>query len=369
LLIVSSAIALPHIIDRSDGSVPAVSSKTSEKTGSGQDPSLSFPQTEKTDQTGKTNDNTEDQTVDKKRLIVLTDISSIKTGVGEPDDTQSLIRLLLYADLFDIEGLLSTYTSHGKRCFPEHINAVLRAYREDLPCLMRYGDYPSAESLFELVKKGSDVIGVDAIGEGRDTDASEQIIKAVDRDDDRPLYMVIWGGSLDLAQALFKVRSTRTQDEVEKFIGKLRVNAITDQYDDCGKWIRDNFPNLFYITSYSSFRGMYRGGDEYLVSSEWVKENISGHGALGRLYPVYNGGDPSGKVLGIKEGDTPSFLSLISGIADPEDPTADNWGGTFSGVGNHFFDHPDFDTAIETVYRWRADYQADFAARMDRCIP
>src|SRR5918995_1448343 len=39
---------------------------------------------------------------EKPRLMVLTDIG------GDPDDQQSLIRLMLYANEFDIEGLIAT---------------------------------------------------------------------------------------------------------------------------------------------------------------------------------------------------------------------------------------------------------------------
>ena len=38
----------------------------------------------------------------KPRLLVLTDIG------GDPDDQQSMIRLLLYANEFDFEGLIAT---------------------------------------------------------------------------------------------------------------------------------------------------------------------------------------------------------------------------------------------------------------------
>ncbi len=38
----------------------------------------------------------------KPRLLVLTDIG------GDPDDTQSLVRLLVYSNEFDIEGLIAS---------------------------------------------------------------------------------------------------------------------------------------------------------------------------------------------------------------------------------------------------------------------
>jgi hypothetical protein len=43
-------------------------------------------------------------TPDRPRLIVLTDISSLTPRVAEPDDGQSLVRLMLYTNDFDIEG-------------------------------------------------------------------------------------------------------------------------------------------------------------------------------------------------------------------------------------------------------------------------
>ena len=64
---------------------------------------------------------------ERKRVIILTDISSMESGVGEPDDTQSLIRFLLYGDEFDVEGLAATYTSHSQGINPQYIYKVLSA--------------------------------------------------------------------------------------------------------------------------------------------------------------------------------------------------------------------------------------------------
>ena len=44
----------------------------------------------------------------KQRVIVLTDIEA------DPDDTQSLIRFLLYSNQWDIEGLIATTSIHQK---------------------------------------------------------------------------------------------------------------------------------------------------------------------------------------------------------------------------------------------------------------
>ena len=53
----------------------------------------------------------------KPRLVVLTDISSLTAGVAEPDDGQSLIRLMLHANELDIEGLVAT-SNLGQRVGP-----------------------------------------------------------------------------------------------------------------------------------------------------------------------------------------------------------------------------------------------------------
>jgi len=160
----------------------------------------------------------------------------------------------------------------------------------------------------------------------------------------------------------------------------LRVHAISDQ-DSTGPWIREQFPGLFVIAQQRAYRGMYRGGDTSLSSSAWVEANIHGHGALGDLYPNYNGGDIRssrlGQVRGIKEGDTPSFLALVpNGLGDPDRPWLGSWGGRFEGEGKHLVDVADSDIKnaddpdprMSSVSRWRPAFQADFQARLDWCV-
>jgi hypothetical protein len=191
---------------------------------------------------------------------------------------------------------------------------------------------------------------------------------------------VIWGGSADLAQALWRTRRDRSPEELGRLVARLHVHAIGDQ-DSTGPWIREQFPDLYVITQRRAYRGMYRGGDAGLVSSHWVGANIHGHGALGDLYPNYLGGDiwsaKLGPVRGIKEGDTPSFLSLVpNGLSDPARPWLGSWGGRFAGGLHQRTDISDLDLdtradpdpRISSVYRWRAAFQADFAARLDWCV-
>ncbi|MBQ8201248.1 MAG: DUF1593 domain-containing protein [Clostridia bacterium] len=307
----------------------------------------------------------------KRRVIVLTDISTLYSTQGEPDDTQSLIRFLLYTNELDVEGLIATYTSHGHAVHPEYIHAVLDAYGQVEENLRRHDPaYPAQEALHAVVRAGNPVCGLDQLGPGHDTEGSEWIISVVDRADDRPVWVLLWGGPLDLAQAVWKVCHTRSAEEAARFKARLRVYAIADQYDGSGPWLRQNHPDIFYITSVATFRGMYRGGETQLLTPSWVRGNIcEGHGALGGIYPVYEGGDPWGRVSGIKEGDTPSFLYLVDpGHGDPEDPEAGNWGGRFIRKGRQFFDLPDPQQARDSVAIWRSEFQNDFQRRMDWCM-
>lgn len=300
-----------------------------------------------------------------KRVIVLTDISTMKVGSGEPDDTQSLIRFLLYANEFDVEGLIATYTSHGECCNPQYIREVLQAYGKVLPKLRKHDfRYPAMEKLLENVKCGSEVVGLEHIGEGQDTEGSDWIIHVVDKEDDRPVWILIWGGPKDLAQAIWKVCHTRSHKEARRFKEKLRIYAISDQYDTTGQWIKERHPDIFYITAGITFRGMYRGGNELHCQPEWVKEHIC-KGPLGELYPIYDGADPWGTVKGLKEGDSPSFLYLLGNNSEnAEDPTMPSWGGQFVQNGNQYYDLPDKEAAIASVSQWRSVYQEDFAKRI-----
>ena len=78
---------------------------------------------------------------EKPRLVVLTDISSLTAGESEPDDGQSLIRLMLYSNDFDIEGLVaSSNLGHGQKVRPELIRRVVDAYEKVQPNLLLHDD-------------------------------------------------------------------------------------------------------------------------------------------------------------------------------------------------------------------------------------
>jgi hypothetical protein len=93
----------------------------------------------------------------------------------------------------------------------------------------------------------------DIIGKDRDSEASNAIIAAADKPDPRPIYISVWGGPREVAQAIWDVKNTRSETELKAFIGKLRVFLIACQ-DATHEWLMKEFPDLFIIESKKTYR-------------------------------------------------------------------------------------------------------------------
>ncbi|MEM9657541.1 MAG: nucleoside hydrolase-like domain-containing protein [Planctomycetota bacterium] len=332
---------------------------------------------------------------EKPRVFVLTDIEN------EPDDAMSMVRFLTYANHFDVEGLAATTSVHQqRRVVPERIRQIVDAYGQVRDRLETHEPgFPTVDLLMQCVTEGVAVYGVGGVGEGKDSPASERLIAAVDDDDPRPLWVAVWGGPNALAQALWKVREMRSEKALRKFVEKLRVYTISDQ-DDSGPWLREQFPDLYYVASAGFhpggayhhatwsgisgdyFHGRFSGADFRLVTNEWLDKNIRRKGPLGREYPHWEY---------LMEGDTPSFLNLIdNGLSDPEHPNWGGWGGRYEfytprkekwhlqqETRPFWTDAEDEVLGVDgrwhtsnhaTIWRWREAFQNDFAARMDWTI-
>ena len=326
----------------------------------------------------------------KPRLIVLTDIGQ------DPDDEQSMVRLLHYANEFQIEGLIATADNNYDKEPPivrtDIIHKFIDDYEKTLPNFLTHSkDFPSANELRETVKRGNDKGGnkvpvKDFIGKDFDTDGSEWIIKTVDKRSNSPVNVAVWGGACDLAQALWKVKNTRKKPEVNEFVSKLRVYFIGKQ-DASNQWIIDNFPKLWLILALdrggdkwqSGYRGMFWGGDMSSTTKKWIHENIHGHSPLADNFPdeAWTGGEGKNPHMALKEGDSPSMLYFImNGLNSIENPEWGGWGGRYVEDKPNFFRDTDdscYDVSLgkitvsprTTVFRWRPDFQNDFAARID----
>jgi hypothetical protein len=245
---------------------------------------------------------------ERHRVIVSTDI-----GGTDPDDFQSMVHLLVYADLFDIEGLISSPYGPGRK---QDIHDVIACYEEDFKNLEAYSkNYPTPDALRAITKQG-ETESAPYAGVRRSTEGSQWIVTCARRDDPRPLHVLVWGGIEDLAQALHDAPDILPKVRVY-YIGGPNKKWSPDAYH----YIATRHPKLWIIESNATYRGWFVGGEQSgeLGNKEFVRQHIAGHGALGDFF--------ASKLGSIKMGDTPSVGWLLKGT--PEDPTQPGWGGQF----------------------------------------
>ncbi len=290
---------------------------------------------------------------DKPRIIVSTDI-----GGDDPDDFQSMVHLFMYADKFTIEGLISSPPGKGR---VSDIDSVLAAYENDYSFLREASaQYPSPHSLRQLCKQGAIMPQEEMVPGPELSEGAKWIVRKAKEKDPRPLYILVWGSMTDVAQAV------HSNPEIKK---KVRIYSIgswnTRQDPKARDYLFERHPDLWWIESNTTFRGMYMGGDQ---EGEWgnrsfVEKYVRYRGALGNFF--YR------KKVSIKMGDTPSVLYMLNG--DPGDPEGESWGGSYrrNGHGKHYWtDDPDPSLRIEgkagarTVSKWRVEYLSDWASRM-----
>jgi hypothetical protein len=296
----------------------------------------------------------------KPRVIVSSDI-----GGSDPDDFQSMVHYLVYADRFDTEGLVSSPPKQGRM---RHILECLDAYEQDYPNLRTWSaDYPAPDALRKVARQGA-IDPQPGEKPAEVSDGAKLIIERAKAEDPRPLYVLVWGSITDVAQAVHGEPSIKQ---------KLRIYSI-------GSWNTRNDPkareylfrhvhigDLWWIEADTTFRGMYMGGSQEgdLGNRTFPAEHVKGHGALGALFMQ--------KKADIKMGDTPSVLYLLHG--DPDKPESPHWGGAFvrpapNLMPTYWHDNPDKaltdhgKNGAKTVNRWREAYLRDWQKRMDRTL-
>ncbi len=306
------------------------------------------------------------------RIIISSDFPPFPVTNSDPDDVQSMVRFLLYSNEFDVEGLIASAGTFKMVAEKKNILAVLDEYDKVDENLRKHDpNYPAADVLRAVTFEGkgnNNGIKIqwgcgkqpytEIIGKAKASEASNAIIAAADKDDPRPLWISVWGGPREVAQAIWDVKNSRNEKEFKVFIGKLRIFLIACQ-DASQEWLVNEFPELFIIESKKTYQGMFNSDNQ-----DWAETNIiNNHGPLCAIYPPKAIAGP-----GVIEGDSPAFLYLVSanrGINNPEDPTQPSWGGQYVRVGstNHYVDG----LGGSSISRWKSDFQSEFRERADWC--
>lgn len=310
---------------------------------------------------------------ERLRLLIETDAG------GDPDDEQSLVRFLLYANEWDVEGIIANRaeTRRGENWNKERtgfgvVRQLVNAYGQCHSNLVRHdARYPTRDYLWQRTVSGYN-----------DTDdAVRLIIAAIDAPDARPIWYSDWGtdsggATNNLRRALDRVLRERGPEGYAKFKGRLRLTS----YDMFGPHTTNIAPPFAILVN--TFQPPMDGRRWYhrfspLTSKAGgfdIERDIrTGHGPLGALYPTNT-------THWGKEGDTPTFLYLVpNGLNEPMEPTWGGWAGRYgpntnypAGIAafwaNQFDSWNGTTNRDNTLRRWAVHLQNDFKARLDWCV-
>jgi hypothetical protein len=317
------------------------------------------------------------------RVLISTDLG------GDPDDIQSLIHILHYSDILRIEGIVSS-PGPGSTNRVEGIREWIE--RTDLDYLRDrgHGELMAEAGVLAVTRQGATIPGAPA--PGRATEASRWLVEQALAPDpqglDRPLWVLAWGSLTDVAQALHDEPAIAGRIRLHA-IGSSNTTADPESRDYVYGFMQERYPALWWIENgilprfrHDTFRGVYLGGEQ---SGEWgnrafVERNIRGQGSTHDGRYELRTGDAMplarhpGSTEGIlKEGDTPTFLFLLSpvvgNVGDVDDPAQESWGGQYRrpAPGSYPNYYVDLDAPAEvcqaTINRWRVDFLRSWKER------
>lgn len=346
------------------------------------------------------------KSVQKTRVIVTSD--------GEIDDQCSIVRFLLYANDWDIEGIITSSSQYHwqghKWAGDDWLVPFLNAYTQVYPSLVKHdANYPAPDFLRARTVLGN----VKSEGEMTEvTPGSELIVKVLlDQSDDRPVWVQAWGGVNTIARALKSIEEQHPERMAE-VAKKLRFFFIWEQdstYQDYIRphWGKFNIPTIisdqFWTIAYQWNQIISKENQQYF-EAPWMKAHIlENHGPLCALYPAHKVGDKGFNDGDFRsEGDSPAFLHTIpTGLRSLESPDWGGWGGRYVRVRDNTwldsvpvagYTYPEgrWFTAsawgrssmregstttseqrekyFQPLARWADVIQKDFAARADWCV-
>lgn len=311
-------------------------------------------------------------TEERLRLIIETDAG------GDPDDEQSLVRFLLYASEWDIEGIIanrpqarSGENKNHERTGLGIVRRQLNAYGQCWTNLVKHDPrYPSLDQLW-----GRTVAGYDDTSE-----AVDLIVAAVDRADPRPVWYSDWGtdhgaSTNNLRRALDRVLKERGPEGYARFKKRLRLTSYDAFREHTEKippvfplWVDTFRPPLDGKRWYHRFSALTATAGGFDIE----RDARTGHGPLGALYPLNT-------THRQKEGDSMTFIYLLpTGMNDPEQPAWGSWGGRYGPMTNTparpYYWANQFDAwrgstnRDNSLSRWAVALQNDFRARLDWCV-
>ena len=251
----------------------------------------------------------------KPRVFVLTDINLVG---GDPDDRQSWIHLLWYADELDIVGVVPDYWN-GKGY--EACMIGIEAYAKDYQNFsFDQKGFPAPEEMKSWVVQNEK--------------AAISRLLEVCIESEEPVYVLVWGGMVTLKNALFK------HPEIAKNIRVLTIGTGVkygpkDEVagEDCtavnwnGRGRNDiyhdsRFNRMWWLESNWTYNGMFEGEGPREMFAK-----LAEYGEMGANIKAVTKGHDWAQYFRV--GDTPSVLYLIDKGHDQDDPEKSSWAGLF----------------------------------------
>ena len=298
---------------------------------------------------------------------------------------------------------------------------VVDDYERDYPHLVKHAEgYPTPEYLRTITKVGN--VGYEGEMEAP-TDGSELIRKTILDNDERTLYIQVWGGCNTIARALLDIEHEyKEQPEWkelhEKIMNKVVITACGEQDDTFQDYIAEEWPGIMFVKTLQMQSYAYpwfimpEGESKDTLKADYMKaEILTGRSALtdgyctwldGHVYegedsPAQFGSNPNivnewfgarfikakpVKYDFLSEGDSPTYFCLL----DWGFRTLENFG--FGGLAGRYYKEDKKNSKGEALHVWNvakdnytdrdgnaseqesmwqyvADIQRDFAARVD----
>lgn len=380
-------------------------------------------------------------------------IRTIITQDAEVDDQNSLRHFLFYANEVELQGIIQTSSKFHWIGVPgavkpekgqtrdfdfEEVSGpydqpyrwpgtdwmfrVIDDYEKDYPNLCRHAEgYPTPDHLRSITKVGN--IGYEGEMETA-TEGSELIRARILDDDDRTLYLQVWGGCNTIARALMDIQKEYEHTPNwpslhEKITNKIVITACGEQDNTYRSYIAEEWPGILFVKTlqmrsyaYPWFVMPEGESKDTLKASYMKKEILNGKSALAGGYCTWLDGnyyegegmdaqfganpDIAAQWFGAKmglpapsqydflsEGDSPTFFCLFDwGFRTLEDFSYGGMAGRYHKVPKEvnakgealnmwdvsedaYVGYDGTEHMTESMWPHVAELQRDFAARID----
>ena len=143
----------------------------------------------------------------RTRLFILANMGC------EPDEMQQMVHMVVCSNEFDPEGLIAVtgkYIHPGMKneyhrvTHPELFTEIIEAYAEVYENIKKHSiGWHTPEYLQSIECSGQAGYGIEDVVEGKSSAGSKLLVKAFEKDDPRPIWIVVNAGSNTFAQAFF----------------------------------------------------------------------------------------------------------------------------------------------------------------------